>query len=71
MPERVSHKELLSFRHELLEEIPVAQRQRLRDIDHLLGWPPVESDLISQRYTEDGHITAEYADYLLGQEEQP
>jgi hypothetical protein len=38
--ERVTHAELLSFRRELLESIPVALRERLKDIDHLLGWPP-------------------------------
>lgn len=40
MTERVTHAELLSFRRELLESIPVALRERLKDIDHLLGWPP-------------------------------
>lgn len=44
MTERVTHAELLSFRRELLESIPVALRERLRDIDHLLGWPPLDPE---------------------------
>lgn len=42
MTERVTHAELLSFRRELLESVPVALRERLNDIDHLLGWPPAD-----------------------------
>jgi hypothetical protein len=38
--DRVTHEELLSFRRALLQDIPVALRVRLEDIDHLLGWPP-------------------------------
>ena len=40
MTDRVTHAELLAIRSELLEDIPTALRERLRDIDHLLGWPP-------------------------------
>jgi hypothetical protein len=40
--DRVTHEELLSFRRALLQDIPVALRVRLEDIDHLLGWPPEE-----------------------------
>lgn len=45
MTERVTHAELLTFRRELLESIPLALRERLRDIDHLLGWPPVAGEV--------------------------
>lgn len=43
MTERVTHAELLTFRRELLESIPLALRERLKDIDHLLGWPPQDN----------------------------
>lgn len=45
MSERVTHTELLGFRRELLESIPLALRERLNDIDHLLGWPPVAGEV--------------------------
>jgi hypothetical protein len=31
---------LLAARQRLLDQMPVAARVRLLDIDHLLGWPP-------------------------------
>jgi hypothetical protein len=47
--ERVSQSEVLSMRRELLEEIPVKFRTRLVDMDHLLGWPPAESNVEADR----------------------
>ena len=38
--ERVTREELLDARQRLLDQLPVAARVRLLDIDHLLGWPP-------------------------------
>jgi hypothetical protein len=48
---RVSQSEVLSMRRELLEEIPVKFRTRLVDMDHLLGWPPAESNVEADRYS--------------------
>lgn len=38
--QRVTRTELLDARQRLLDQLPVAARVRLLDIDHLLGWPP-------------------------------
>lgn len=46
---RVSQSEVLSMRRELLAEIPVKFRTRLVDMDHLLGWPPVEENVEANR----------------------
>lgn len=46
---RVSQSEVLSMRRELLEEIPDKIRIRLADMDHLLGWPPVEENAEADR----------------------
>lgn len=36
----VSRSDLLRSRARLLEEMPVRFREGLKNIDHLLGWPP-------------------------------
>jgi hypothetical protein len=43
--ERVTREELLDARQRLLDQLPVAARVRLLDIDHLLGWPPGSSEV--------------------------
>jgi hypothetical protein len=49
MAERVSQSEVLSMRRELFAEIPDKIRIRLADMDHLLGWPPAESNVEADR----------------------
>jgi hypothetical protein len=47
--ERVSRGEVLLMRRELFAEIPDKIRIRLADMDHLLGWPPVEGNVEADR----------------------
>ena len=49
MAERVSRGEVLLMRRELFAEIPDKIRIRLADMDHLLGWPPVEENAEADR----------------------
>jgi hypothetical protein len=60
----VTREELLGFRRALLQDIPVALRVRLEDIDHLLGWPSPEG--AERRVAE---LEAALTDAIEGMEE--
>lgn len=59
----VSREQVLRGRARLLDGMPVSTRERLRNLDHLLGWPPVETESEAVAVLRE---LAELDDYLHG-----